>query len=260
MAKINGKKLQGVVGPVRLRFSKGKQLVESKPKHIKQTVDTKKCAATFCSSANFSRTIMDQFATLLNKFQDNNMYNRLQKVVSMVFDGARNRTDGQYQFTEDSFELLNGFNFNINSPFLETLRVIPKWCLHDKTLRIRLSALNIPAQLKFPLDAAACRITFYTLLFSVYDGLKVCVPEEKSIVIQHDQHLSYPEEFSFNVPDGCLCIVGCFLEFYRMSRDFKILLNSKDFNPSSICASVMAPGEFKVNADRLFGPVPGFKL
>jgi len=252
MARYDGKFLSGVTGPVNFRPYRGQQLVQIKAQHIKHTEATKKCSATFGKSGQFASSIRMKFSFIMHGRQDGELYNRLNSRVALILDSTRNRDNGEYDFMEDSFDLLLGLDFTVGSPIINTLRIIPKWVYLDNQLTVSLRRFKIPEQLKFPKEAGSCQITFCTLLYNLEKGTTAVFPEEHSITLNQYDEWSEVQEFSFHVPDGTLALTGIFLDFYDLSRDFKLLYNTKKWYPASICAAVMAPGEFKEDPERRF--------
>lgn len=258
MAVFDGKNLSGVTGPVSFREYKKLQVVQSKPGKgkVKQALTTKNSAATFAVSGNLARSVNKKFSPILNKFQDGNMYNRLNAKLAMIYDSARNRETGKLEFNQDSFEMLQGLQFNIESEAIATFRVLPKWSYADNVLKISLRSFKIPEQLKFPVDVFYCKLTFYTLLYDLANQQTVKIPEEHSITVTRIDQTVEPQEFLFDVPNGTVAITGMFLEFYNESRGFRTLFIDKHFFPASICAAVLVPGTFEDNHNRLFEKIP----
>lgn len=254
MGVFDGKIWKGPIGPVSFRGYKNTQVGQSKPGKgkVKQAQTTKTAAGSFGKSGNLARMIQYKFSPLVRGFQDGDMYNRLNSRLAMIFDSARNREDGQFEFNEHSFEMLQGVEFNIESELIASLRVLPKWDYADNELRISLRSFKIPEQLKFPVDVSYCKITFYTLLFDLKASTTVNNPEEFSITLNKLSTTIEAHEFIFDIPDGTLVITGVFLEFYNLSRGFQTLYNNKHFYPASICASIMVPGEFMDKKNRFF--------
>jgi hypothetical protein len=258
MAVFDGKNLSGVTGPLSFREYKKSQVVQTNPGkgRVKQALTTKKSAATFAVSGNLARSVNKKFSPILNKFQDGAMYNRLNAKLAMIYDSARNRETGKLEFNQDSFEILQGLQFNIESEAVATFRVLPKWSYADNVLKISLRSFKVPEQLKFPVDVFYCKLTFYTLLYDLLNQQTVKVPEEHSITITKMDQTVEPQEFIFDVPNGTLAITGMFLEFYNESRGFRTLFINKHFFPASICATVLVPGTFNDSRNRLFEKMP----
>jgi len=252
MGIFDGKAWKGPIGPLSLRSYRGLQLGQSKPAKVAHHENTKNCSATFGKSGQFASSIKMKFSYLMKGCQHGEFYNRLNSRLALILDSTRSRKNGEYDFTKDSFELLLGFDLNSESPVTNTLRVIPKWFYENNELKITLPRFKIPEQLKFPKGVPNCQITFYTLLYNLEDATAVKTPEEHNVQLHTDDLVSEEKEFIFNVPDGTLAITGMFLEFYNFSRGFKYMFNTKAWYPASICATVLAPGDFEDVPGRKF--------
>jgi len=64
----------------------------------------------------------------------------------------------------------------------------------------------------------------------------------KAITVEKNDSMSYNFDFEFEVPEGCLCVVGTFLRFYSTFREQQILTNRRSFSPGAVVAAVFRPG------------------
>ncbi|WP_449435307.1 hypothetical protein [Pedobacter steynii] len=89
-------------------------------------------------------------------------------------------------------------------------------------------------------NANTCELTVFLSLY---------VPDQEfhnprayqSIEIKDDQENVPAQEFTFEVPDGCLCIAGIKLNYFWLSQNIKTVVNQKNFNPAGICTAIVTP-------------------
>jgi len=258
MARVTGKHVTGVLGPVTLRRYRKKQTMSIRSgEKIKQTVATKKCSSTFGKANMLVQSVRSRFAPYTRDFCDGTMYNRMNSVMSMIFYESIDTETMEFSFTKKSFDKLSGFDFNIKSPLIHSLRVKPEVSLDEHDIVIKMDELKIPVQLKFPAKSQFCKITFSIVLYRLKEALMIGIPEEQSLVISKNQKVFEAQEFRFRVPAGCLCLLGCFLDFYCNSGEFQLLQNNEVFNPAAILSALISPGEYQKIDNRRWRKMPG---
>ena len=158
MAKIIGKYIRGILGDAVLKKHGDMQLIQAKPKKGKRTPGSKKSASLFGIASNFACEFRLGLSTLVTSFYDGSMIFRLNSEVLRSIGYANNRQTGTFSFTEASFDSLDGFEFNIKSPLIKSLLVLPQVELSGPVLTVSLPALVIPKDLKFPKGATSCKL------------------------------------------------------------------------------------------------------
>lgn len=261
MAVFKNKMWTGSVGSVRYSSYKDKQIASSLPGkgNVKQTVATKDSANTFGKAQKFYQNFNNSFKQFTHDFNDGGMYTRAISGFNKIFHTARDKKTKQFEITKKSFEMMVGFDFNINSPILDSLRVIPDCTYASNLLTVELPQIIIGRHLLFPAQIYSCKITFRMVLFQLFAG-QMSLPKEQSVVIQHNQKVLEAQRFKFEVPNGCLCMTGIYLTFFNKYNEFTLLHNNRDFNPSSICAAICSPGEYVPQKDIRWLPMYDFKL
>jgi hypothetical protein len=246
MAIIRKKFIIGSMGTWSFREINGVQIAQSKPGpgNMKQTDMTKKAATVFGKGSAFAKKIRMMFKSVIMDLNDGAMVNRLTTLVNSILGQCYNKKDLSYSFTEDSFERLIGFDFNIKSPLKNNLWKTPENTMKDGILTIRIPELKVNEDLIFPKQANKCVIQIQVKSYNLEDGFMGLSQEGQSVEIESTQTLLEEQEFNFTVPDGCLSLIAISLRYYTFEYD-TVLFNSKTFHPAGICGAFITPGEFK---------------
>ncbi|WP_316815583.1 hypothetical protein [Pedobacter nyackensis] len=243
MAKFDGKYLKGLIGKVVVRRGKKAQIIQTVPRDVKQTQATKKAAGVFGQGSILAGTIRNNLYALFGSNYDGEMINRLNTPVRAVLRQCYNLESEQFNFTEDSFSRLAGFEFNSKSLLINQLWVQPKLQYSDNVLTLSIPETQIPAQLKFPATANICKFTLAVSQIALHDGLNHD-PLVRQIEIHKNQGFIPAQEFSFDVADGILCIAGIGLNYFALNNDVKTVINNKVFNPAGIIGAIITDGTF----------------
>ncbi|WP_316811871.1 hypothetical protein [Pedobacter heparinus] len=244
MGRFDGKRIIGLVGGLVFKKGRnGKTIIQSGGREVKQTKASKIASAIFAKASTLSKAIRTDLSVLINGFYDGPMVNRLNKQNREILEQCYNKATKQYAFNEDSFSRLAGFEFNASSPLSKSLWVEPELTLTGNQLTLSLPAMEINEQLKFPSPCNRCEITVAVAFYNLEKGV------HKDIVFQvlevnTAQGLVPAKDFTFEVPDGCLCVIGIKLGYSTLKDNVKIIKNNKEFNPAGLCGAVITPGEF----------------
>ena len=171
------------------------------------------------------------------------MVNRFNTPIKAILRKCYDPATKKFHFEGDSFNRLAGFEFNIRSLLINSLWVSPQMSLNGNTLTISLPEIKIPAQLKFPQSADICEINVI-LTFTVLDPAMHKNAVLKVTEIDITQETVPAHDFTFEVPDGCLCIAGLGLQYFSLYQNIKTPLNSKTFHPAGIVGAIITPGTF----------------
>jgi hypothetical protein len=125
-----------------------------------------------------------------------------------------------------------------------------------RQLTLSLPAMEINEQLKFPVGCNVCEIIVALAFYNLEEGV------HKQRVFQVlEVNTAQPEvpahDFTFEVPDGCLCVAGMKLKYATLEDNVKLIKNNKEFNPAGLCGAVITPGEFVLTPGAI---VPNGKL
>jgi len=240
MGKFDGKQIVGLVGPIIFKKGKNGTIVQTKATKVNQSAATKESASIFGIASAFSKNLRVDLTNITQKFYDGGMVNRLNAQNRAIFEQCYNKDTKKFTFNETSFSRLAGFEFNLESPLINSLWATPQINISANSLTLSLPAFEVPEQLKFPNNANTCELTVFLSLY-VPDQEFRDPPAYQSIEINNDQKNVPAQEFIFEVPDGCLCIVGIKLNYFWRSQNIKTVINQKNFNPAGICAAIITP-------------------
>lgn len=250
MARFKGKFLIGSIGNLTFKKNKKEQIVQTKPgkRGIKQTTATKKTALVFGKASKFSNCIRTSFSFLTGRSYDGEMVNRLNKENFAILKQCYQPESESYDFKPDSFRRLNGFDFNNKSPLKDSLWIEPSVQLQDQKLLIQLSDFEIPADLKFPNRSNTCSLILKVYLLSIKTGLQKHIHLE-TLQISNEQKTVRSREWKLEIPDGCICVTGMALDYYRIQGNLMTPVNHKEFNPVVILNATVSNGEFNLPWD-----------
>jgi len=239
MAILDRKGLRGSIG--NLSFSKQGDInvVRSKPGrgNVKQTAATKKSASVFGSYISpLSKYIRMSFQHLLTGFYDGAMVNRMNSDISTVLYQSIT-PEGTFKLTKKSFDRLTGFNFNLASVLNKSLLIMPETTFTANEVRVRIPEFLVSKDLRYPPQADGCTIEIQVVQFNLEKGLWMVYPQE-SILLKKGG-LNDSQIFSYPLPKGSLCLVAIGTVYHDQ---YKIVLNSKTFNPMAIVAAGFNPG------------------
>jgi hypothetical protein len=247
MARIKDKHIIGVIGPVVYKMYRETQVITIKPGKVKQTENTRKCSVIFAHAIDLSNAFKDKFSQHLHDYQDGTMYNRMTSVMSRILYEFNDPDTMMYDFNADSFKSLQDFDFNKDSPLINSLRVKAIASVTGDILTVTLPELMIPAQLKFPAGSKCCKVTISPVLFTLRENARPRAIDHQSFVIEKNQKIADAHQFQFSLSDGCLCLVGIFLDFFNIKDGYQVLQNNKKFNPAGICGVAVSSGVFEEN-------------
>lgn len=244
MGKFDGKQLTGLVGATVSRKGKrGTTIVQTVPEKVHQTKATKKAANLFGKGSSLAAAIRRDLDFVIREGQDGEMVNRFSQPVKAVLRQCYHPETQTFQFAADSFARLAGFEFNSGSLLINSLWVKPEMTLMGNTIKINLPEINVKEELKFPLRANVCELNIALTLIALILGLHKH-PIEQTISISKVQQIVPAQEFTFEVPHGCLCVAGIGLQYFSLDNNVKTVLNSKSFNPANVCGAIITPGSF----------------
>lgn len=247
MARVYGDFLKGIVGPVSLKVLNGIQVVSQRmwPGTMNQTVNTKKTANTFGVASSLACNVREVFQNQINGFADSGMVNRLNSRMTGILNICRDPESRLYNFEEDSFNQLTGFDFNMNSPLFKALRIVPDINFNEGILSITAPPAKVPAKLKFIARSTNCEVIASVGWFRLEEGEKTYSTIDQSIVVKRELPNLDQLSFKFDIPNGCLCIVSIFLKYYLRVGKREVILNSKKYSPAGICAALLIPGKYE---------------
>lgn len=255
MAIFQGKFLKGTLGGFVFKAYKGKQIVSSRPAPgtVNQTLASKRASDTFGMTSKLNKHIRGLFQTETNDHVDGKYTSRLTGELSASINPCRDPVTSNFHFEKESFSNLRGFEFNIVSPVKKVLNGLPKVILADEMIQVQFPLLKSGLDVLFPKRATHCDLILCLGLIRLKDGKRILVPERQRLKIKKDEMLTERMDFSFKVPQGCLCIVSLFLNYYND----RLPLNNKLFSPGIICGALVSPGIFLGEDNHTWVEMPG---
>ncbi|MBE9601774.1 hypothetical protein [Pedobacter sp. MC2016-24] len=245
MAKFDGKHVRGVIGNSVVKTGPNGQIIQSKPENVRQTVNTKKSARLFGQASTLSKYIRTNLRQTYDENGDMGMINRLTTLNRVLLAQCLQAETQTFIFTADSFSKLAGFEFNTRSPLANSLWVEPEMSLLNNMLQIRLPAIAIPQQLKFPVNANLCDLELEVAIFS----LQPCygkTPYRATIEIAKNQTAVPAQSWELELPEGCLAVAAIGLKYFSLYKNIKKPLNSEKFHPAGIIDAIFKPGHFNI--------------
>ena len=245
MGKFDGKQITGVIGNhVIKRAAGGKgSIIQLKPVKVKQTKGTKKAASVMGNASSLSAAIRQDLGGLFGKNYQGTMINQLTTANRTILEHCFNKDTGTYSFQQDSFHNLEGFEFNTKSPLVAYLWVQPTIALQGNTLTLTIPAFEIPAQIKLPKEATGFAMGVQIGQYALHKSKK-WRDNYFNLEIADGQTQVPEQQISFEVQNGCLCVVGLGIQYHSISNQYKTPLNHKDLNPAAIVGTIVTPGDF----------------
>jgi len=254
MAIRKGKSLSGSIDKFVYRKWRKLNIVQSAPGKggVKQTEATKKASSLFGMASGMATEVREMLSFFIVNFYDGSHHNRLTTLLKSILEKCLDKTTYTFTFVQDSFERLNGLEFNANSPLTNYMKVIPTSNYKDGVMTVTVPELINKQEFIFPKETSSCIITIGTESFDLERMRRTRGYKLHSFEVDDAQALIESQTFEFEVPDGCLCIVGITLQYYLTDRYGKNRVNSKALNPSGICGAIITPGDFKEEQGELW--------
>lgn len=118
----NGK-IRGKIDNIVYRGYGDKQIMQSVPKRVRQTLSTKLSALEFGLAARYAKSIREVFHNVYEEY-DGNMVRRLTATIAACIRTA-DKEVGERDLHDADLSQLKGFTFNINAPFEKLVAVSP---------------------------------------------------------------------------------------------------------------------------------------
>lgn len=249
MAQRKGKLFSGILGPVILKVVAGKQIASTKIKKgsMKKTPGMLKASNNFGLASKLGGKIRLNFVKQTKGLMDPGNCGRLASHLVDVLTQVQVRETQLFNFEEQSFDSVVGYSFNSLSPLRKWLLVQPEIKSAEGQMQIVWPKLRLRSAIRFPLRASLCTITMAVTFFRLEEGYRLFGSLSQQLLLATDQQDLEASVFSFAVPDGCLCLLGLFLNYRTVAGPYGQELNNEKFNPAGIAAAIFTPGEFTHN-------------
>ena len=257
MARLKGKFIVGTIGAIVYRVLYNKQILQAKRAPGKVSLAAASlCAAVMMGKVSaLAKYIRQSLQKAIDGCYDGRMINRLTTEVSAIISQCK--TGNVISFSRFSFCGLSGFDFNINSPMRESIGFSPAVTQADGKLIVSLPDIVMPEQLHFPSGASACEINISVSMISLKDNLVAQYPLRQAVRVERSMQVVPAREFTFVVPDGCLCLLSLSLKYSSVKNNMVTLYNNKTFNPVCILDAFITDGDFVADQDVLWLEMPG---
>ncbi|WP_225874652.1 DUF1398 domain-containing protein [Pedobacter hiemivivus] len=245
MAKFDGKFLTGVIGPAVFKKYRNMQLVTGKSRLTKekQTENTHKAATQFGIASTLAEQFRSVTTEIITDFYDGTMVYRFRTDVQKALKQAFNAQSETYHFTANSFDRLNGFEFNADSPVMDNFFVQPEQRIEGNILTIKLPEMLVSKDMKFPAKATSCLLNIAVGMFDLTYGNRTMCPIQSIEIPNGSRDNVIPaQELSFEIEPGCLCISMFSFQFIQKTFSGNLIINSKTFNPVAVFRAVIADG------------------
>ena len=244
MARFDGKKWKGIIGNTIFRAGEGETIIiQQAPVEVRQDPGSEKTAGLFGQGSALAAVIRRRLSTILRGNYDGKMVNRFNEPVRQAIIRSLDPETNEFVFAPDSFNELIGFEFNAKSLFINSLYVKPETSLNGNIFTVSFPEINVKKQLKFPVNANLCQLQVGVTCTALHQA-RDRPAEYKSIEIGNKQETVAPQEFSFEVPEGCLIVAAVGLNYFNKQGDVQTVMTSKTFNPANVCGAVITDGTF----------------
>lgn len=246
MAKFDGKFIRGAVGNTTFRKQGNKQIIQGKSKkeQINMTPATLNASYIFGRASTLALYIRIATHQIVRSYYDTGMISRFTGQCNQALQLAATDKDGVFDFSQNYFSRLNGFEFNLASPVKKHLFTQPVVNLTEQNITIDIPEIQIPKELKFPTDIWHCTLAFNVSLFDLTNN-QYKTQEVQSIEIEHKgQPATIPaQQFTFNAVPGALAIITVGLFYSENTFAGKAIINNKEFSPVAVLKAEFCPGE-----------------
>lgn len=242
---MDGKFLRGTVGGTIFKKRRNKQIVQgkSKKKQIDMTVASYDAAFVFGRASTLASNIRTAISNI-TPFYDGNMISRFTGECNYILQQATTDAGKNFNFSQDAFNRLNGFEFNLDSPVRNYLFAQPLCSFDGNQLNINVPEMNIPNELRFPERARYCIIAFHVCLLDLKNNLYRS-QEIQSFEVEWSlpSYILPARQLSFEAAAGCLHLVSLGLFYMEKTFAGNAVINRSAFSPSAILKADFCPGE-----------------
>ena len=239
MGRAKGHVISGKVGSMIGRNVDGEQIWTALSRPPKQTLATKKSAALFGINSRLASYIRG--TVCCNSAADKTMVSRFTSATYAIVRHCHDKERNSFNFTKNSFDRLNGFEFNIKSPLADSLWAKPNLNIESKKLIITIPQLKVTKDLKFPAKAVSCLPLLDVFLYTPAEG-QYLYNSFQMEEISNVKKTIPDQVFKIDIPEGCIALIGLSLFFYSTEYTVKKTMNSRDFSPAGICGVIINPG------------------
>ena len=237
MATLGNKKsFGGLVGNVVFRYRDGKQIVQSRPTNVKQTVATKNSASEFGKCSSWAKQLRKNLAPLLVGLTDGYMYQRFTAAVYNTIKLNTALSKGERTPLNTNMKPLEGFEFNTHSPFAHYFRsTLLAELTANKEVLISIPNFNPKTEMLFPDGCSTAKLMLYAVATDFKDTTTPLVFHN---VLDINKSTLIPTQMVLTttaLPDGYFVVVSAKLLYYNSNLlTESTYLNTNELSPAKI--------------------------
>ncbi len=242
MARFSGNFWRGVAGDVTFREHRGQQIVTGASRLTKDqmTVPSLKSADTFGAASCLNSYIRPAF----NFKGDGNVSGRLNGMMNICLDRSKNKKLDIFEFDQDSFNYIAGFEFNENTPLKKHFYAQPKVVLSGLNLQVQMPSIDTKKEIKFHPEAHHAKLAVSLGMFDIINGQYTYVDVQSiDIPSWRDKPTVPAHNFDFVLSPACLCIVALSLVYIENTFMGPSFLNNAKFSPAAIFHATLSEGD-----------------
>ncbi len=245
MATFDGKFIRGVAGGLVFKKTGNKQTVQGKSKkeQIDMTPATYSAAFVFGRASTLAAYIRADIDPIIS-FYDGGMIYRFTGECNQILQSASVDKHKAFDFSQNYFSRLNGFEFNNISPVKNYLFTQPHVSLTEQNVTIDIPEIQVLKELKFPPNARYCTVAFNVMLLDLENN-EYKDQEVQSFEIENKyKPFTFPgQQLKFEAAPGTLCIIALALYYSEKTFAGNAVINNKKLSPAAILKADFCPGE-----------------
>lgn len=249
MAIIDNKGIvRGVVGPSVFRHSRGKNIVQAKPRKFRQTAASIASSAEFGLISSSAAVIRHAFAPAY-RYYDGHVVGRMSSAVGRSVRGGAGTIRGERDLHDGDLSCLLGIEFNRNSLLKDVLLVQPQISRDASgAVLVQMPALGMKTDLKLPKELMykgyKMKVRFLLIAFSFRDSYYEYIDNQELEYLKYENTGAQELRLGGDVPQGCMLLLSMSVSLYGCHAldDGFVLLNSTAFSPAALIAAWQEPG------------------
>jgi len=241
MAIIDSKGyVRGAVGPSVFRRSRGKSIVQSRPRKFRQTAATIESSSEFGMISSTGGVIRYAFKPVA-RYCDGAIGGRVVSAVSRSVRAAVGTLRGKRDLHDADLSPLVGLEFNTNSRLHDVLR-LPVEVGRDAAgqVKVRLPAMDTRRDLVLSKSQRRVvddmQIRFLLIGFNFRENYYEYIDHRDLDCKLEKTYESQSLNFDAEVPAGCMLMLSMSISFYGSNEldGERVLLNSREFSPCAL--------------------------
>lgn len=254
MAIIDSKGyVRGLAGPSVFRRSRGKSIVQSRPRKFRQTAATIESSSEFGMISSTGRVLRYAFMPVA-RYCDGGVAGRVISAVSRSVRTVVGKVRGERDLHDADLSPLLGLEFNTNSRLQDVLRV-PVEVGRDVggQVLVRLPALNMERDLV--LSKAQSRVVenmqirFLLIGFNFQEDYYEYIDHQDLDYQRGGDFASRTIHFDTEAPAGCMLMLSMSISLYSCNGldGERVLLNSRELSPCVLIGAWQSEASMALN-------------